>query len=101
MSALRETCTDSENDGGPVLHPFRELSTARKTLLIVTEESFGVPNAEHAMDGIEPRAMLIPMISSFTSTTPSALQSPMHATTAIGVGVMVGVGGGVGKAQAI
>lgn len=94
MSALRETCTDRENDAGRVLHPVKALFTARNTLVIASEESIGKPNAGHAITGTEPRAMAIPGISSFSVTTPSELQSPMHAMTGTGVCVAVGVGGG-------
>ncbi len=87
VAASRTTRTESDKDGDPVGQPFIALSTACMMVLIATGE-FPGPNDRQGV--YEPRAMDTPVMSSFTVTTPSPLQSPIHPVTAdVGVGVGV------------
>lgn len=61
---------------GRPAHPLSELSTARRTSLIVTLPSLLASKDGHRLTGKSPSTMLMPMISSSMVTSPESSQSP-------------------------
>jgi hypothetical protein len=59
-------------------HPSRARLTAPTRSWISTSEELSASIDRQSVSGAVPNAMLTPMITSFTATTPSSLQSPPH-----------------------